>query len=43
MGVPGILRRVAVLADGRVVEEGAPDEVLERPRHAATRAFLGEG
>ena len=35
--------RVAVLADGRVVEEGAPDEVLERPRHAATRAFLGEG
>lgn len=32
--------RVIVLADGEVVEEGDPREVLTRPQHAATRAFL---
>ena len=32
--------RVLVLADGEVVEEGDPAEVLTRPKHAATRAFL---
>ncbi|HEY0160805.1 MAG TPA: ATP-binding cassette domain-containing protein [Thermoanaerobaculia bacterium] len=32
--------RAIVLADGEVVEEGDPREVLTRPRHAATRAFL---
>jgi ABC-type polar amino acid transport system ATPase subunit len=31
---------VAVLADGQVVEVGAPGEVLRRPRHRATRALL---
>jgi ABC-type polar amino acid transport system ATPase subunit len=34
--------RVVVLAEGVMVEEGAAREVLERPRHAATRALLGE-
>ena len=32
--------RVIVLAEGEVVEEGDPREVLTRPKHAATRAFL---
>jgi ABC-type polar amino acid transport system ATPase subunit len=32
--------RVLVLAEGRVVEEGDPREVLARPRHAATRELL---
>lgn len=32
--------RVIVLAEGEVVEEGDPREVLTRPSHPATRAFL---
>jgi ABC-type polar amino acid transport system ATPase subunit len=32
--------RVIVLAEGEVVEEGDPGEVLTRPKHAATRALL---
>ena len=32
--------RVIVLAEGEVVEEGNPREVLTNPRHPATRAFL---
>ncbi len=32
--------RVIVLADGEVVEEGDPRQVLTSPKHAATRAFL---
>lgn len=32
--------RVVVLADGRVVEEGEPRDVLGNPQHAATRALL---
>ena len=32
--------RAIVLADGEVVEEGDPREVLTRPKHPATRAFL---
>lgn len=35
--------RVAILADGQVVEAGAPAEVLDRPQHPATRALLIEG
>ncbi len=31
---------VAVLADGQVVEVGAPRDVLTQPRHRATRALL---
>src|SRR5207244_1291195 len=33
--------RVVVLAGGRIVESGPPEEVLERPRAAETRALLG--
>ena len=32
--------RVIVLADGEVVEEGDPREVLTAPKHPATRKFL---
>lgn len=34
--------RVVVLADGRVLEEGPPEEVLERPRQERTRKFLAD-
>jgi ABC-type polar amino acid transport system ATPase subunit len=32
--------RIVVLAEGRVVEDGRPQEVLARPAHAATRELL---
>ena len=35
--------RVVVLADGCVVEAGAPREVLSNPQHAATQALLQVG
>jgi polar amino acid transport system ATP-binding protein len=36
-----VAHRVVVLADGRVVEQGTPDDVLSRPQAAETRALLG--
>ena len=38
-----VAHRVVVVDAGRVVESGAPDDVLERPRNAATRALLAMG
>lgn len=35
-----VAHRVLVLADGQIVESGAPTEVLERPQAAATRSLL---
>jgi polar amino acid transport system ATP-binding protein len=35
-----VAARVAVLVDGRIVEEGDVHDVLERPQHAETKAFL---
>jgi ABC-type polar amino acid transport system ATPase subunit len=32
--------RVAVLADGRVIEEGPPDQILDRPQTERARRFL---
>jgi polar amino acid transport system ATP-binding protein len=32
--------RVVFMADGVIVEEGTPEQVLERPTHSRTRAFL---
>ena len=32
--------RVIILADGEVVEQGAPREVLTNPQHPATKALL---
>jgi polar amino acid transport system ATP-binding protein len=32
--------RVVFMDDGAIVEEGPPQEVLGRPQHARTRAFL---
>ena len=38
-----VAHRVVVLAEGRVVETGTAEEVLDRPRAAETRALLGVG
>ncbi len=38
--VRGYTDRVAVLADGQVVEEGPSREVVDAPSHAATRTLL---
>jgi len=35
--------RVAVLKDGRIVEQGATADVFLHPQHAVTRAMLAEG
>jgi peptide/nickel transport system ATP-binding protein len=32
--------RVLVMKDGRVVEEGAPDEIFRRPQHPYTRELI---
>jgi polar amino acid transport system ATP-binding protein len=34
--------RVVFMADGRVIEQGPPEEVLMHPVHERTRAFLGK-
>lgn len=42
LGLARVLaERVVVLSEGRVVESGAVEEVLGRPRHAATRRLVG--
>jgi ABC-type oligopeptide transport system ATPase subunit len=33
--------RIAVMHDGRIVEEGSADEVCERPRDPYTKKLLG--
>jgi polar amino acid transport system ATP-binding protein len=38
--VRGFATRVVILADGAVVEEGDPSQVLEHPSHPATRELL---
>ena len=37
-----VARRALVLVEGRIVEEGAPADVFDRPRTEETRRFLGE-
>jgi polar amino acid transport system ATP-binding protein len=37
-----VANRVHVFAEGAVVEEGPPAEVLSDPRHAVTRSFLAQ-
>jgi ABC-type histidine transport system ATPase subunit len=32
--------RVVLLADGKIIEDGPPVEVLDRPRSARAQAFL---
>jgi len=32
--------RIVFMADGRIVEEGTPDQILERPREPRTQQFL---
>jgi peptide/nickel transport system ATP-binding protein len=38
--VAGLTDRIVVLDDGRIVEEGPTDDVLDAPRHALTRALV---
>ncbi len=33
---------VVFMDDGRIVEQGAPTDILDRPRHERTRAFLSK-
>jgi len=33
--------RVVVMADGRLIEEGTPNDVLRKPQHSRTQRFLG--
>lgn len=33
---------VVFMDDGRIVEQGPPGDVLDRPRHERTRAFLSK-
>jgi ABC-type Fe3+/spermidine/putrescine transport system ATPase subunit len=37
-----IADRIAVIADGRLVEEGSPRDIYERPRRRFTADFVGE-
>jgi polar amino acid transport system ATP-binding protein/polar amino acid transport system permease protein len=32
--------RIVFMSDGRIIEEGTPEEILERPREARTQQFL---
>jgi L-cystine transport system ATP-binding protein len=32
--------QIVFMADGRIVEQGKPDDILEHPREARTRQFL---
>ena len=32
--------RIVFMADGRIVEEGTPEQVLEHPRETRTQQFL---
>lgn len=32
--------RVVFMDEGRIIEEGTPEELFDRPHHARTRAFL---
>ena len=35
-----VAHSVAFLEEGRIIEAGPPRQILEHPRHAATRRFL---
>jgi ABC-type polar amino acid transport system ATPase subunit len=34
--------RVVVMDDGRIIEEGTPDDLFDRPQEARTRQFLSK-
>ena len=36
-----VAHRVLFMDEGRIVEEGAPAELFDHPRHERTRQFLG--
>jgi len=40
LSVANLCRRIAILQDGRVVEEGTPAQIFHSPRHAYTRRLV---
>ncbi|WP_083660391.1 ATP-binding cassette domain-containing protein [Acuticoccus yangtzensis] len=40
--VRALADRIIVMEAGRIVEQGTPEEIFRRPRHAATRALVDE-
>ena len=41
--VRSICNNVAVLAHGKVVEQGSVDQIFADPQHTVTKALLGRG
>ena len=35
-----VAKKVAFMFDGRIVEQGAPKDIFERPEHQRTQQFL---
>ena len=35
-----VCKRVIFMAEGKIVEEGAPDDIFTNPKHERTRNFL---
>jgi polar amino acid transport system ATP-binding protein len=34
--------RVLFMDDGKIVEEGSPEEIFDNPKHVRTKDFLGK-
>lgn len=34
--------RIVIMADGQIIEQGTPEEVLDAPNHPRTREFLAK-
>ena len=34
--------RIVIMADGQIIEQGTPEDVLDAPKHPRTREFLAK-